>query len=90
MISSFGFTYMVSHDDPSPGVQKLLGIFAAIMFLGLITTFLIPETKGRSLEEINDEYPSYLLLSPSSPTPRLSPSLSLPIHLKIFYFSKRG
>lgn len=56
MVSSFGFTYMVSNSDPSPGVQKLLGIFAIFMFCGLLTTLLIPETKGLSLEEIsNDE-----------------------------------
>eukprot|EP00026_Physarum_polycephalum_P006130 Phypoly_transcript_06171.p1 GENE.Phypoly_transcript_06171~~Phypoly_transcript_06171.p1 ORF type:complete len:401 (+),score=52.89 Phypoly_transcript_06171:564-1766(+) len=55
MISSFGFTYMVSSSDPSPGVRKLLAIFAVFMFFGLITTFLIPETKGRSLEEISGE-----------------------------------
>jgi MFS transporter, PHS family, inorganic phosphate transporter len=37
------------------GVQGALGILAAINFLGLLTTFLIPETMGKSLEELNGE-----------------------------------
>ena len=37
------------------GVQGALGILAAINFCGLLTTFLIPETMGKSLEELNGE-----------------------------------
>jgi len=61
MVSSFGFTYMVSNSDPDPGVQKLLGIFAVFMFAGLLTTFFVPETKGLSLEELStdDGVPSH-------------------------------
>ncbi|KAG0275194.1 Inorganic phosphate transporter pho84 [Linnemannia exigua] len=33
-------------------LPQLLGIFAGVMFLGFLATFLIPETKGMSLEEI--------------------------------------
>ncbi|KAG0221837.1 major facilitator superfamily domain-containing protein [Mortierella sp. GBAus27b] len=35
-------------------LPQLLGIFAGIMFLGFIFTFLIPETKGMTLEEIEN------------------------------------
>ena len=37
------------------GVQGALGILAAINFCGLLTTFMIPETMGKSLEELNGE-----------------------------------
>jgi hypothetical protein len=37
------------------GVQGALGILAAINFCGLLTSFLIPETMGKSLEELNGE-----------------------------------
>jgi len=53
IISSYGFTYIVNNS--SNGVQILLGIFSVFMFLGFLTSFLVPETKGISLEELNDE-----------------------------------
>jgi hypothetical protein len=37
------------------GIEGALGILAGINFCGLLTTFLIPETMGRSLEELNGE-----------------------------------
>ena len=37
------------------GVQGALGVLAAINFIGLLTTFLIPETMGKSLEQLNGE-----------------------------------
>ena len=37
------------------GVQGALGILAGINFCGLLTTFMIPETMGKSLEELNGE-----------------------------------
>ncbi|ORY06361.1 MFS general substrate transporter [Basidiobolus meristosporus CBS 931.73] len=36
-------------------LPQTLGIFAAIMFLGFLSTFWVPETKGKSLEEISGE-----------------------------------
>jgi len=35
------------------GVQGALGILAATNFLGMLFTFLVPETMGKSLEELN-------------------------------------
>ena len=37
------------------GIQGALGVLAATNFLGLLTTFLIPETMGKTLEELNGE-----------------------------------
>jgi PHS family inorganic phosphate transporter-like MFS transporter len=52
---TFGFNKLVEIGG-KPGehafLPKLLGIFAGIMALGFLFTFFIPETKGMSLEEI--------------------------------------
>ncbi|TPX59014.1 hypothetical protein SpCBS45565_g07834 [Spizellomyces sp. 'palustris'] len=37
------------------GLDGTLGVLAGFMFIGFCTTFLLPETAGRSLEEINNE-----------------------------------
>lgn len=39
----------------SPNLDKLLKLFALFMFLGLLTSLLIPETKGMTLEELSGE-----------------------------------
>jgi len=49
IISAYGFNYL-----KGPwGVQGLLGFFAAVMFLGFVCTFLVPETTGQTLEDIS-------------------------------------
>eukprot|EP00877_Chromochloris_zofingiensis_P008276 jgi/Chrzof1/3701/Cz13g05200.t1 len=37
------------------GTQLTLGVLSIFMFAGLITTSFVPETKGMTLEELNDE-----------------------------------
>jgi PHS family inorganic phosphate transporter-like MFS transporter len=37
------------------GLQEVLGVFSIVMFLGLISTYLVPETKGLTLEELSNE-----------------------------------
>lgn len=37
------------------GIPLILIIMSVLMFAGFILTFLLPETKGRTLEEINQE-----------------------------------
>ncbi|KAF9572873.1 Inorganic phosphate transporter pho84 [Mortierella alpina] len=55
ILATFGFNKLVEIGG-KPGehafLPETLGIFAAIMALGFLFTFLIPETKGLSLEEI--------------------------------------
>jgi PHS family inorganic phosphate transporter-like MFS transporter len=41
------------------GIPVLFGIFSGFMFVGFLVTFLIPETKGRSLEAISKETDSF-------------------------------
>ena len=38
------------------GVPTLLYIFSVFMLLGFFSTFLIPETKGKSLEELENHF----------------------------------
>ncbi|KAF9114352.1 hypothetical protein BGX27_011093 [Mortierella sp. AM989] len=57
IITTFAFPKLVDSGGP-PGahafMNKLFGIFAGIMGLGFLCTFLIPETKGMTLEEIEE------------------------------------
>lgn len=42
----------------SPWIDKLMQIFALFMFSGLLVSFLVPETKGYTLEELAGERPT--------------------------------
>ncbi|GAP92537.1 putative MFS PHS inorganic phosphate transporter [Rosellinia necatrix] len=44
--------------DCTPWIDKLMQIFALFMFLGLLVSFLVPETKGYTLEELAGERPT--------------------------------
>ncbi|KAK9763631.1 hypothetical protein K7432_009513 [Basidiobolus ranarum] len=58
IIATFGFNQLVEiggKDGDHAFLPQTLGIFAAIMFLGFLSTFWVPETKGKSLEEISGE-----------------------------------
>lgn len=61
IIASFAFNVLVEVNDTKPGehafLPETLGIFAAIMFLGLLVTILwVPETKGKDLEEFEEDF----------------------------------
>ena len=63
IVGAFGFLYASQPRDakaaaPYPtgiGLRQALGVLAAINFAGMLFTTLIPETKGKTLEEINGE-----------------------------------
>ncbi|MCO5611491.1 hypothetical protein L7F22_065744 [Adiantum nelumboides] len=64
ILGAFGFQYAWEDPDPAkddygygPGIghQKTLIALAACNAAGFLFTFLVPETKGRSLEEISGE-----------------------------------
>ncbi|KAM0904777.1 hypothetical protein ACQ4PT_017775 [Festuca glaucescens] len=64
IIGAFGFLYAAQSPDPAHvdagykpgiGVQKALYVLAACNLLGFLVTFLVPESKGKSLEEISGE-----------------------------------
>ncbi|MBA0732928.1 hypothetical protein Gogos_016987 [Gossypium gossypioides] len=51
MVGAFGFLYAAD----AIGVQKSLIILGVISLLGMLFTFLVPESKGKSLEEMSGE-----------------------------------
>ncbi|KAF9682603.1 hypothetical protein SADUNF_Sadunf05G0126100 [Salix dunnii] len=64
IIGSFGFLYAAQNQDKSkvdPGYPAGIGMKNALMVLGVVNvfgfllTFLVPEPKGRSLEEVSGE-----------------------------------
>ncbi|KAJ7542335.1 hypothetical protein O6H91_10G101600 [Diphasiastrum complanatum] len=64
IIGAFGFLYAAQSRDPKqtdPGYPTGMGIKAALILLaicnalGFVFTFLVPETKGRSLEDLSGE-----------------------------------
>ncbi|KAG0041681.1 Inorganic phosphate transporter pho84, partial [Gryganskiella cystojenkinii] len=51
-----GFSRLKDHGGVvNSWIPQLLQIFALFMFIGLLATFLIPETKGKTLEELSNE-----------------------------------
>jgi PHS family inorganic phosphate transporter-like MFS transporter len=55
IVSQIGFLQMKDIGGKDEFIPKLIIIFGVFMFIGLLFTFLIPETKGRSLEEIAED-----------------------------------
>ncbi|KAJ3681727.1 hypothetical protein LUZ60_014300 [Juncus effusus] len=64
IIGSFGFLYLAQNPDPAKadhgyppgiGVRNSLFLLAGCNILGMIMTFLVPESKGKSLEEMSGE-----------------------------------
>src|SRR5277367_5295043 len=46
-----------SYKDQNPFINRIMQIFALFMLLGFFTTWLIPETKRKTLEELAGEVP---------------------------------
>ncbi|KAG6571520.1 Inorganic phosphate transporter 1-4, partial [Cucurbita argyrosperma subsp. sororia] len=64
MVGAFGFLYLAQNQDknkteagypPGIGVKNSLLLLGALNFLGILFTFLVPEAKGKSLEEMSGE-----------------------------------
>ncbi|OEL19284.1 Inorganic phosphate transporter 1-6 [Dichanthelium oligosanthes] len=64
IVGSFGFLYLAQSRDPGKtdhgypagiGVRDSLFLLAGCNLLGLLFTFLVPESKGKSLEEMSGE-----------------------------------
>ncbi|ORZ34232.1 major facilitator superfamily domain-containing protein [Catenaria anguillulae PL171] len=54
IIAAFGFDQIKGKDGEN--MQVVLGIFTACMLGGLLVTFWVPETKGKTLEELGDAF----------------------------------
>ncbi|KAG2713603.1 hypothetical protein I3760_04G184600 [Carya illinoinensis] len=64
IVGAFGFLYLAQNKDKSKadagypagiGVKNSLLVLGGINFLGILFTFLVPESKGKSLEEMSRE-----------------------------------
>lgn len=64
IVGAFGFLYAAQSTDktktdkgypPGIGVKNALIMLGVVNFLGMLFTFLVPESKGRSLEEMSGE-----------------------------------
>lgn len=44
-----------THSNPTPWIHGVMQIFALFMFLGMLTSFLVPESKRASLESLSGE-----------------------------------
>lgn len=64
IVGAFGFLYAAQSMDktktdagypPGIGIKNALYVLGVINFLGMVFTFLVPEPKGRSLEELSGE-----------------------------------
>ncbi|KAL5860068.1 hypothetical protein ACOSQ4_001364 [Xanthoceras sorbifolium] len=64
MVGAFGFLYLAQNKDktktdagypPGIGVKNSLIVLGVVNFLGILFTFLVPESKGKSLEEMSGE-----------------------------------
>lgn len=64
MVGAFGFLYLAQNQDPTKtdagypagiGVKNSLIVLGVINLLGTLCTLLLPESKGKSLEEITGE-----------------------------------
>ncbi|XP_019180736.1 PREDICTED: inorganic phosphate transporter 1-4-like [Ipomoea nil] len=64
IVGAFGFLYAAQNTDPAKtdagyppgiGVRNSLLVLGCINFLGMVFTLLVPESKGKSLEEMSRE-----------------------------------
>ncbi|KAJ8899505.1 hypothetical protein K2173_018479 [Erythroxylum novogranatense] len=64
IVGAFGFLYLAQNKDKAKtdagypagiGVKNSLIVLGVVNFLGLLFTFLVPESKGKSLEEMSGE-----------------------------------
>lgn len=64
IVGAFGFLYLAQNKDKAKadagypagiGVKNALIVLGVVNFLGMLFTFLVPESNGRSLEEMSRE-----------------------------------
>ncbi|KAJ2004785.1 hypothetical protein GGI04_001641 [Coemansia thaxteri] len=59
IVAQGGFMQLKDRGGKNAFINRLLQIFALFMLVGLLVTFWIPESKGKTLEEICDESEEY-------------------------------
>ncbi|KAJ2003802.1 hypothetical protein GGI04_001655 [Coemansia thaxteri] len=56
VIAQLGFFQLKDRGGKNQFIPQLIQIFALFMLIGLVFTWFVPETKGKTLEELNDEF----------------------------------
>ncbi|KAI7823100.1 major facilitator superfamily domain-containing protein [Kickxella alabastrina] len=60
IVAQGGFLQLTDIGGKNAWINRLLQIFGLFMMIGFVVTFWIPETKGKTLEEICDESEEYI------------------------------
>ena len=55
IVAQVGFARLRNIGGPNHWINHILEIFALFMLTGILSTLLVPETKGKTLEELNGE-----------------------------------
>ncbi|KAF9945389.1 Inorganic phosphate transporter pho84 [Mortierella alpina] len=55
IVAQIGFSSMKDRGGKNAFIPQLLQIFALFMFIGLLFTYFVPETMGKTLEELSGE-----------------------------------
>jgi PHS family inorganic phosphate transporter-like MFS transporter len=71
IVAQVGFSRLKDIGGTNKFVKHILEIFALFMLTGIFSTYLVPETKGRSLEDISNEDQDGFV-KPSVPQPAYS------------------
>ena len=67
IVAQVGFSRLKDIGGTNKFVKHLLEIFAFFMLTGIFSTLLIPETKGRTLEELSNEDQNGFIRGPAAP-----------------------
>ncbi|KAJ1957142.1 hypothetical protein EC988_000989, partial [Linderina pennispora] len=55
VIAQLGFFHLKDRGGKNKFIPQLIQIFALFMLVGLLFTWFVPETKGKSLEQLSEE-----------------------------------
>ncbi|KAH8100144.1 phosphate transporter [Cristinia sonorae] len=73
IVAQVGFSQLVNIGGPNKFVKHLLEIFAFFMLTGILSTLLIVETKGKTLEDLsNEDQHGFIKPNPKNETAQIS------------------
>jgi PHS family inorganic phosphate transporter-like MFS transporter len=61
IVAQVGFARLINIGGSGKFLKHILEIFALFMLTGVFSTLLLPETKGRSLEDLSNEDQTYFV-----------------------------